>query len=318
VVLPLGVPGTYSVLQLPATTNGNVSPTSTLTLPAAIQFVRCIALDSSGQLYVAGYVLQNQIAIWEVLVYTAGASGSATPTRTIVTSFNQTFGPAAMAIDAAGSLYLASGTVIVVYASTANGLATPSRTITGPATQINGHGSLAVDASGNVYTDALVNDGVLSTAPPIFTVLEFPSTANGNVAPSHVISVPTGVPTGSNGGINAIATDTSGNVYFAGYTNSSLGTQRAYSIIEVAAGSSGTVTPLKTIAVESGDTPVAANGLRVDAAGNMYFEALISSPTSLPFVGAYAPTSSGTQSPTIVITSTALNSIASSPSIALK
>jgi hypothetical protein len=312
----------WAILQLPATASGSVSPTSTLILTGTTGTtnVSCIAIDSSGQLYVAlQNVVNNVSAPWEVLVYAAGASGSATPTRTILPSI----GPSAMAIDSAGSLYLTNGSAIVVYANTPNGLATPSRTITGPATQIAGEGTLAVDASGNVYTDATTF--TTTTAPPVLTVLEFSSTANGNVAPSRVISVPSGAPTGGGsyyGYTLAIATDTAGNVYLAGYTFTFTLNQTAWSIIEVAAGSSGTVTPLKTITVESGGSTLnlyPSSGLRVDAAGNMYFVAQDTSPHNVTYVGAYGPSSSGTQSPAVTITSPTWNPIAAVvASIALK
>jgi hypothetical protein len=310
----------WGILQLPATTNGSVSPTSALILTGTTDLtnVSCIAIDSSGQLYVA---LENGSTSWEVLVYAAGATGTATPIRTL-TGLSYI---SAMAIDSAGSLYLNNGNAIAVYANTANGSATPSRIITGPATLMDyGEGTLAVDASGNVYTDA-TNDAIATTVPPILTVLEFSSTANGNVAPSRVISVPSGAPTGATpglqppyyyyGAIFAIATDTAGNVYLVGYTFAFALDQVTYSIIEVAAGSSGTVTPLKTITIEpSGSTLSPSSGLRVDAAGNMYFVAQ----GSLAYVGAYGPSSSGTQSPALTITSPSWVNIGEFPTIVIK
>ena len=94
--------------------------------------------------------------------------------------------------------------MVAVMAASANGTATPLRTITGPATQLSASSwGIAVDPAGTVYVST--NGGGTAAG----TVLAFTSTANGNAAPTRVIS---GGSTGF-GALYGMDTDSSGNLY---------------------------------------------------------------------------------------------------------
>jgi len=101
---------------------------------------------------------------------------------------------------------------ILVYAPGSNGMATPTRTIIGNTTGLEGFTQnvirgLAVDSSGKLYVfsglikGALVNPGSSVFAP----------TANGDVAPTNVITIT------NLGGytMGQIALDSAGNIYVA-------------------------------------------------------------------------------------------------------
>ena len=101
-----------------------------------------IALDAAGRLYVAN----NGVAggPGSITVYAAGATGNATPTATIPGSNAGLTDPEAIALDAAGQLYVANyaSSTITVYAAGATGNATPTATIAGSNTGLNYPGSI--------------------------------------------------------------------------------------------------------------------------------------------------------------------------------
>ena len=124
---------------------------------------------------------------------------------------------------------------ILVYAPGSNGMATPTRTIIGNTTGLEGFTQnvirgLAVDSSGKLYVisglikGALVNPGSSVFAP----------TANGDVAPTNVITIT------NLGGytMGQIALDSAGNIYVAASILSGPG-----AILIFASNSTGTVPP---------------------------------------------------------------------------
>jgi hypothetical protein len=253
-----GSPATYvyviqggQILQFAAGTNGIATPIATLTTGMA--GITAITADNSGRIYVAG-VFTGSSPVIEV--YPAGASGFATPTRTI--NVSDPFSPSSMAVDSSGSLYAVSQSdgVVYVYSSTASGAATPTRLISGSLTQLglpNIPTGIAADSSGNIYVASV----------PLFAgtteVEVFSPTATGNVSPSRVITNPNGSALGE-------AIDTNGNIYLSLEV---VTTPYASSIVEYAPGASGAATPMRTISgTATGLT--AAEGLSVDGAGNIF------------------------------------------------
>ena len=91
-----------SVLEFSATANGDVSPAASLTGPAGAWFTS-VAVDTSGSLYVA-----VEYPTPEILVYAAGATGAATPVRTIAGGLTTLAYTTAVAVDASGQIYVTS------------------------------------------------------------------------------------------------------------------------------------------------------------------------------------------------------------------
>jgi hypothetical protein len=89
-------PVTSSILELPANGQGSVTPTATLNPPANTVFF-AVAVDQSGNLYVGAVTG----VVWEIFEYAAGATGVATPMRTIYLSS----GFALLAVDSTGQVY---------------------------------------------------------------------------------------------------------------------------------------------------------------------------------------------------------------------
>jgi hypothetical protein len=298
-------PAPSSVLQFLRTANGMVSPSSTINGPANVVF-SALTVDATGNLYVAGQTIGATATTGsEILVYAPGASGKASPTRTIggpATGMQilSTTTVSSMAVDAASNLYVAtdvgvgsgsSGRVypgISVFPPTANGNVAPTKSIAGDATGIFSPAQIALDSAANIY---VANSAVQGPA----SILVFNSGATANAAPSSTLAgdkttiyVPRGV-----------ALDAAGNIYVASLAfspppaGSLSGTP---SILEFAPGATGNVAPIRTITGPA-TTMAEIGNLRVDSAGNIY---VINGSTILKFAadatGNVAPADSVTSS----------------------
>jgi hypothetical protein len=289
----------YSILEFSATATGSVSPTATLLLPSSFE-ATAVAVDSSGQTYVGGQLLiyvagqLSPASPIEILVYPAGATGAATPTRTIIQ--NLCCIPIAMTVDSSGSLYVAGSGAVAVYPSTANGSATPTALIQGSATGLNSDNDIAVDSSGNIY--------VTNYFPQYYIITVFAAGATGNVAPVRTITLP------SSSIVTGLAVDSSGDLYTIENqlpTNGPFST--GASIVEFAPGASGAATPIKTITASA---LTDGFGLSRDSAGNLYLvnetaTGVFPNVSVVDSVLGFGPTASGTVTPGINLTSTAWN-----------
>ena len=207
--------GPGSILQFTATSNGSVSPNSTLTTQPKQPLPYGLATDSSGSIYVGAFSQTGP----EVLIYPVGTSGTASPTRTILggASF---IDPLYMTVDSSDQLYVLDPTGslggsyandggVYVFASTANGTATPIRHLQGSLTQLATSGTpnaISVDAADNIYVSLAPTTTYAST----WTILVFSATQNGNVAPARVITATS--PTSLVDPL-AYALDANGNLY---------------------------------------------------------------------------------------------------------
>jgi hypothetical protein len=284
-----------SILQFAANSNGSVSPESTLNLPTSFLVGR-VTTDASGQVYVPGLLTPGLTN--EILIYSAGSTGGATPTRTITGGhYNTPSGSFAQVswlyVDSAGLLYVAdySGD-LAIFSANASGAATPNRYLSGSLTQLTSPGGLdglAVDGSGYLYVS------VYSSTTG--SILVFAPGATGNVAPVRTITAAGAVPLGSPRGL---ALDAAGDLYAINYNSVNGDT-----IVEFAPGASGAAIPLKTIAGTS--TGFATlNGLCVDNAGNIYvLNETISGNTVTSFgMDVFGPSATGNVPPTSQFTST--------------
>jgi hypothetical protein len=145
-----------------------------------------------------------------VAVYAAGASGAATPVRTL--ALTGVLSPVSdMVADATGNIYVAgyigNGWAIAVYSPSASGPSTPSRTI-----EFGLNGSMvaygvAVNSAGNIFAN------VGSSSPSGPTVLEeFAPGANGAATPINTINL-TAVSSWQIAGGGPVRLDGAGNIF---------------------------------------------------------------------------------------------------------
>lgn len=219
----LYVAGGNSILIYAAGATGNAPPTATIAgSNTGLSGPRGIALDAAGQLYVANSACSPP-PCGSVTVYASGATGNATPTRTIAGSNTALDVPDGIALDGSGRVYVSNvlSNSITVYAAGATGNASPTNTIAGSNTGLSQPAGIAFDATSRLY--------VANNTTSSITV--YAAGATGNAAPATTLS-------GANTALGApigIAFDAVGQLHVA---NSSSNCVTIY-----AAGATGNASP---------------------------------------------------------------------------
>jgi len=247
--------------------------------------------------------LEVSSPVSSIMQFSNDSNGSVSPSSTVKGPTGVSF--QGLAVDATGNLYVggllfsnnpaSQGQLeILVYAPGSNGMAKPTRTITGTATGLEGFtqnsiSGLAVDSSGNVYVSSgLLKGGLVNSGISVF-----PSTANGDVAPTKVITM-TGIATFTPG---QIAVDSAGNIYVAATDPLAPGV-----ILIFASNSTGTVPPTSTLA-GSETTFDGVKGVAVDSKGNIYVSNISS--TGAPSILEFSAGSNGNVAPIRTISGSA-------------
>jgi hypothetical protein len=186
-----------------------------------------------------------------VTVYASGATGNATPIQDISGSKTRLSAPFGVAVDGSGNTYVTNmDDVITIYAPNATGNEAPTRTIIGPA--YHQPKGIAIDPiNGDIYVARANNDAIFVYA----------AGASGSVSPIGEIQ-------GSQTGLDypfGVALDTSGKIYV---TNTDDGTGNG-SVTVYAAGSTGNVAPVQTIAGARTELD-GPQQLAVDSSSNIY------------------------------------------------
>jgi hypothetical protein len=296
-----------TVLEFSTGASGEAKPTGTLVPPSNIT-VLSVATDGAGQIYVGG---GTTLFDTEILVYAAGATGSATPLRTIQFAGTESsfIVPNSMAVDASGAIYVTGeGGNIAVVAPGANGVTTPARLLTSG--QLTGPVGIAVDAAGEIF----VSDELPAGPGDNFvegTILVFAAGANGSDDPVRVITGQTPTETTADA-YYGIAVDAAGDIYtvYDAETFDTSGnlTGSTATLEEFASGATGTPIPTKVI-FGTQTMLTTGGGMRMDSAGNLYV-VNVGGTESVPTfsVLGFSPTATGTNAPGLVITSSSWTS----------
>jgi hypothetical protein len=281
-VIQSGASGS-TILNFSADSSANATPKGTLVLPDVFA-PSCVTTDSAGQIYVGGVVSNNNgiTLTGEILVYAAGATGSATPERMIFpqSGTESIIFPYQIAVDGAGVIYAAQPTGgIAVIAAGANGATSLERLIVSD--QLALPVGIGVDSAGEVFVSVEMgagpNDGYIGGS-----ILVFAAGANGTVAPARVISAPAPTATVDNAFLG-LAVDGAGKVTTVFDTetyDSAHNPTGTSAVVEAfAAGASGAATPTKTIS-GTATALLFGGGLSVDGVGNVYLVNAIGTTTS--------------------------------------
>ncbi len=231
--------GSGSITVYAPGASGNATPTATIVGGnTRLAGPTGIALDGAGNIYVTnlfGGGSGSGAGNGSITVYAPGASGNATPTATIAGGSTGLVGPAGIALDGAGNIYVANQFVnsITVYAAGASGNATPMATIGSLSRALDHPVGIALDGAGNIYVTNLSFGGITSS------ITVYAAGAFGNATPTATIM---GGPNTGLSNAGGIAVDGAGNIYVANNTIS------GGSITVYAPGASGDATPTATIA----------------------------------------------------------------------
>jgi sugar lactone lactonase YvrE len=247
-----------SITVYAAASNGNVTPTATITGSATgLAYPASLTLDSHGNIYVANSGSQVG-GVDSITVYPAGSNGNVSPSTTISGANTGLVVPWGLAVASNGNLYVANdgsavggSDSITVYSAGSNGNSSPSATITGSSTGLDSPGGIALDSSGNLY---VTNDGDLIGNADSITV--YAPGSNGNALPSNTLfAVDLATPAG-------IAVDSSGNLYVANDGS----TQGLTGSITVYPPNSSQIKSQ----IETNTGIQEPNGIALDSGGNIY------------------------------------------------
>lgn len=267
-----------SIVAFPPNANGNVAPLRTIPAKTSAAFGKQLIGGGGNPAAVAmagGYAMWTEPSTNSTVQAPPGAGNTSPLSLSLLMcagfSGNTLNNPSGIASGGTGTWVTNSGANAVLRVHIC-GPSTPFVTISGAATLLNNPTAIALDSSSNIY---VVNSGN--------QVLEFASTASGNIAPQAVLS---GTATGLNnpGGVAVISS-----TLLVANTGSS-------TVTEYPLGTFGNIAPVFSFATIP--SPV---GIAADSAGNVY----VSSP-STNAVAVY--NSAGSLIRTISGTATTLNS----------
>jgi sugar lactone lactonase YvrE len=223
-----GTSGNGNILVFAPNANGNIAPIATISQDVYYPFG--IALDSSGNVYVAN---------WQGGSITEYAAGSYQLMRKIQGAYTGLY-PVGVTIDSEGRIYAvnncgcsSSSPTITVYASTADKDARPLRTIGPESALYDPRGGIAVDSRGEI----MVTSAGYTRRPG---VLVFARRARGLDKPSQTIS---GSKTQITSNVNGLALDGVGSIY----VGTSSGSSGVGSVLVFAPNAKGNVPPSREI-----------------------------------------------------------------------
>lgn len=197
--------------------NGSVAPSSTLSGTATgIHAPAAVFVSPDGRIFVAN-------ATNTIEIFRAAAAGNIAPMTTITCGgLNR---PSAMAMDSAGTLYVANamGNSVSVFGSGARGCIAGNRIIAGSNTHLNAPMGIAITGGRILVANSASN-----------SIVAFAQAATGNVLPAATIA---GLSTKLNQP-HGLGLDVHGNVY----------TSNAGSVTEYRAGMFGNAAPIRDIA----------------------------------------------------------------------
>jgi sugar lactone lactonase YvrE len=227
-----------------------------------------VAVDASGNLYIVDYgnnLIRKITPAGVVSTLAGNGTAGAVDATGALASFN---GPAGIAVDVAGNLYVADSGNNLIRKITSSGVVTTlagTRATADTSNSVNaesvflGPSSVAVDASGNVY---VANSGynTINKVSPAGVVTTLAGNANSGSADGVGANATFNNPTG-------VALDGSGNVYVADFLNSMIRKVTPGGTVTTLAGSPDTVGSVNGTGASA--LFYFPNSLAVDASGNV-------------------------------------------------
>ena len=169
-----------SITVYAAGATGNATPIATIAgSNTGLYFPEGIAVDAGGRfLYVTNVLNSLTVSVNAIMVFAAGATGNAAPSDSIAGDKTGLSGPSAIALDAAGRIYVANGNgTVTVYPAGASGNVAPLDSIGGANTGLSMPSGIALDPVSQFLYVANYGGSITVYRPG----------ATGNVAPVDTI-----------------------------------------------------------------------------------------------------------------------------------
>ncbi len=234
-----GPAGLGEVFVFAPNSTGQAAPSRTIDLSS--YDVAALAVDVNGLLYVA---ISPGTGTPTIAVYSASASGTATPLRTLVAADFVEIRD--IAVDAKGNIY-AAGLIgqsydVAVYSPDASGSAAPLRTILLQYSDVSG---IAVDDKGDILASGFGGTGL--------EIEEFAPAASGAATPFQTVSLPS-LPPGSAvyGYGGPVRLDAAGNIFTTAQIYDPPVTQQSIVVYGFSPTTSGNATPIVQITLRDG------------------------------------------------------------------
>lgn len=261
--------GVVTTLAGAAGSAGSVDGTGTA---ARFYCPAAVAIDSVGTVYVAdtpNNAIRQIAAVTAAVTTLAGAAGTAGSANGTASTARFNF-PKAVALDRAGSVYLAdTGNHTIRKVTSAGAVTTLAGTAgssgsadgSGSAARFNGPGAVAIDAAGNVYIADTGNATIRKLTPSgsVTTLAGAAGTVGSTDGPGG---------TARFNGPAGLAVDTSGNIFVSDTGNHTIRKITPAGIVTTLAGTAGSVGSLDGIG--SAARFYNPQGLAVDGAGIVY------------------------------------------------
>ena len=254
-----------TVAVFPLSADGDVGPIGAIGDLFDLNFPEGVAVDSSGNIYVAN--TQDS----SIIVYSVLPNGAVTPIAAIRGVKTKLKSPHGIALDSSGNVYVTNDAGrVTVYPPLGSSIGTlneaPSATIAGAKTKLDSPQGIALDSSGNIYVTNIAGGSSNTGTVTIYS----PQGSKTGTLDEPPIATIAGADTGLYNPLG-IALDSSGNIYVANCASCRGGSGDRVVVYSPRGSRKGTLNEAPTAIITGADTGLNyPAGIALDSSGKIY------------------------------------------------